>query len=139
MVVKDQATKDRFTLAAMYSLSTGITTVDCSLDNSDWETIQKFAVVLSGPHDEGPYCRKDLLEPMTTVIGKVISHKLSFGPCGKNSEWWLPFKDTESHDNMLLGGYIKVREVYFPYKVGCKVSVRGAGPLVHTVYVKLSK
>ena len=57
MVVKDQATKDRFTLAAMYSLSTGITTIDCSLDNSDWETIQKF--ILSGPHDEGPYCRKE--------------------------------------------------------------------------------
>ena len=84
----------------------------CSLEENDWETVQRFTVVLSGPKDGGPYSRGDFLEPLTAVIGDVSAHCLSFGPCGRNSEWWLTLKDTESRDKMLLAGFVKVRNRY---------------------------
>ena len=84
----------------------------CSLEEYDWETVQRFTVVLAGPRDGGPYSRGDFLEPLTAVIGDVSKHCLSFGPCGRNSEWWLTLKDTDSRDRMLLAGFVKVRNRY---------------------------
>ena len=86
---------------------------ECSLEDDDWETVQRYTVVLSGPKDGFPYSREDFRAPLTAVIGgEVSAHALSFGPCGMNSEWWLTLKDQESRDRLLLAGAIKVRNRY---------------------------
>ena len=86
---------------------------ECSLEDDDWETVQRYTVVLSGPKDGFPYSREDFRAPLTAVIGSEVSaHALSFGPCGMNSEWWLTLKDQESRDRLLLAGAIKVRNRY---------------------------
>ena len=86
---------------------------DCSLEDDDWEMVQRFTVVLSGPKDGFPYSWADFRAPLTDVIGGEVSiHALSFGPCGMNSEWWLTLKDQESRDRLLLAGSIKVCNRY---------------------------
>ena len=59
---------------------------DCSLDTSDWETIQKYTLVLTGPSD----------------------NVLSFGPLWKPWEWWLTLKTESSRHKLLLAGGLKV-------------------------------
>ena len=68
-----------------------MTMEDCSLDKSDWETIQKHTLVLTGPRYVN-YYREAFLKPLTDVIGKVSDTVLSFGPLGKPWEWWLTLK-----------------------------------------------
>ena len=64
--------------------------MDCSLDTSSWETIQKHTLIQTGPRDVF-YYREAFLKPLTDIIGKVTDSLLSFGPLGKPWEWWLTF------------------------------------------------
>ena len=89
------------------------TTEDCSLDKSDWETIQKHTLVLTGPRDMTYYCEA-FLKPLTEVIGKVSDTVLSFWPLGKPWEWWPTVKTESSRDNLLLGSALKVGKGWSP-------------------------
>ena len=110
---------------------------DRSLEDDDWETVQRFTVVLSGPIDGFPYSRADFRVPLTAVIGGEVSiHALSFGPCGMNSEWWLTLKDQESRDRLLLAGSIKIRNRFVFRIRSVSKSQFVASPLSAPVYVQ---
>ena len=96
--------------------------MDCSLDTSSWETIQKHTLILTGPRDV-LYHREAFLQPLTDIIGMV----LLFGPLGKPWEWWLTLK-TESESVLSFGPLGKPWEWWLTLKTESE-SVLSFGPL----------
>ena len=117
-----------------------MTMEDCSLDKSDWETIKKHELVLTGPRDVN-YYREAFLKPLTDVIGKVSDTVLSFGPLGKPWEWWLTLKTESSRDKLLLAGALKVGKgghlfhVRSAAKTQFVVRVHWAPPFISNKYI----
>ena len=107
----------------------------------DWERVQKFSVIVSGPREGGPYVRDDFRKGLEAVIGPVSRHVLSFGPLAKNSEWYLVLADQPSKDSLLLAQNVcvvkKGKEIMFRVRSADKaqftVKVHWAPPFVPNI------